>query len=116
MSRATTSDGLYSSSEDSLISKGVGALLVLRADGGPTMTCDWLALAEPDNDLRTDSRLRPFRNRSKLSRTRAAALAFAAFFSTTFLARDGLDRCVVKEPERERACPLVGSSGSRLCF
>jgi hypothetical protein len=82
------------------------------------MTCDWLALAEPDNDLRTDSRLRPFRNRSKLSRTRAAALAFAfaAFFSTTFLARDGLGRCVVKESERERACLLVGSSGSRLCF
>jgi hypothetical protein len=78
-------------------------LLVLRADGGSGITGDWLALAEPDHDLRTDSRLRPLRNRSKLSRTREAALAFAAFFSTTFLARDGLDRWVVREePERER--------------
>lgn len=114
-----TPDALYSSSEVSLISIGVGALLVLRADDGPPVRCDWLTLVEPDHDLRTDSRLRPFRNRSKLSRTRAAALAFAAFFSTTFLARDGLDRCVVvmDDPERERACPaIVGSSGSRLCF
>jgi len=94
----TTTDTLYSSSEVSLISDG--PLLVLRPDGRSGVTGDRLA---PDHDLRTESRLRPFRNRSKLSRTRAAALAFAAFFSTTFLARDGgLDRCVVavEEPER----------------
>jgi hypothetical protein len=90
---------LYSSSELSLISKGVvGPLLVLRADGGSGITGDWPAL---DKDLRIDSRLRPFRKRSKLSQTRAAALtlAFAAFFSTTLLARDGLDRCVIEEAE-----------------
>lgn len=92
-SRGATPDTLYSSSEFSFVSIGVGGpSLALRADGGSANTGDSLALPEADKDLRTDSRLRPFRKRSKLSRIRAAALALVAFLSTTFLARDGLDR------------------------
>jgi hypothetical protein len=104
---------LYSSS---FPSNAVGPLFMLRADGRSGVTGEELALAEADKDLRTDSRLKPFRNRSKLSRMRVAAPAFAAFFSTTFLARDGFDRCVIEEPERERATPASGSNGSRLNF
>jgi hypothetical protein len=92
--RGVMPDALYSSSEFSFVSKGVGGpLLALRADGGLANTGDSLALPEADKDLRTDSRLKPFRKRSKLSYIRAAAaLALVAFFSTTFLARDGLER------------------------
>lgn len=90
--RRVTPDALYSSAKFSLVSEGVGGpLLALRTDELAN-TGDCLALPEADRDLLTDSRLRPFRKRSKLSRIRAAALALVAFFSTTFLARDGLDR------------------------
>ena len=88
--RGVTPDVLYSSSVFSFVSKGVGGpWLALRANGELANTGDCLALPEADRDLRTESRLRPFRKRSKLSRIRAAALALVAFFSMTFRARDG---------------------------